>query len=141
MDGFFRLPPAPDTVMAGMWRNWLPEAGRVQLDEDGLAYVEARLGTWTAKPRYAGKAATGASLFLGDLLVARVLSAGWRILPNGYPVIAVRPGLDLDVLAAGGVRSGGSAPRRSTARPTELRPPQCTGGPDPGRRAGGARRK
>jgi hypothetical protein len=80
------------------------------LDEDGLGYVEARLGTWMAKPRYAGKAATGASLFLGDLLVARIPSAGWHILNNGYPFIALRPGLDLDVLAAGRARRNADAP-------------------------------
>jgi hypothetical protein len=129
MDEFFMAPPGagrahgfavflgPDGppvdaggVMGGMWRTWMPEADQVRLDEDGLAYVEARTATWTAKPRYAGKAVTGAALFLGDLLVGRIETACWRLQPNGYPFVSLGPGSDLDVLAAGRARRESAEP-------------------------------
>src|SRR3954453_2658358 len=106
MKEFFRAPtgtsPAPGfgvyigpggelpdgATLAGNWRcflePWLPDKD-LRIDVDGLELIERLIDGWAAEPRNAGKAATGAGLFLGDLLTKALEQAHWRFLPNGYP--------------------------------------------------------
>jgi hypothetical protein len=52
-----------------------------------------------------------AGLFLGTVIIGSVAGAGWRIWPNGHPVIRLASGRELDVVAMGHARVSQGSPR------------------------------
>jgi hypothetical protein len=71
--------------------------GRARGELSGPARVVARLGP-------------EAGLFLGTVLLATVSAARWWLWPNGHPVIRLRSGRDLDVVAMASDRVTKGAP-------------------------------
>ena len=62
-------------------------------------------------PSRIGAALTEAGLFLGNVIVATVAGARWRLWPNGHPVVHLASGRDLDVVAMASDRVSKGAPR------------------------------
>jgi uncharacterized protein DUF6278 len=67
--------------------------------------------------RDGGIAALGneAGLFLGAVIIASVAGAGWRMWPNGHPVVRLASGRELDVVAVSDDRVSKGAPRLTEA--------------------------
>jgi hypothetical protein len=52
-----------------------------------------------------------AGLFLGTVIIASLPGAGWRLWPNGHPVVLLPSGRELDVVAIGIRRVNEGMPR------------------------------
>ncbi|MGH3828549.1 MAG: DUF6278 family protein [Pseudonocardiaceae bacterium] len=88
----FRLDPVPANLQA------LDEAIDRVIQEHGrhlvLSAVESDAGQ-----------------FLGSVIVSTVHGAHWRLWPNGYPVVRLASGRDLDVISLAHDRTHGRQPR------------------------------
>ena len=77
-------------------RAWAEERGVVLDDSpESLAELDRRRGDGSEFDRLRADLA----LYLGTVIVAHVASAHWHARPNGHPVVRLRDGTELDVVA------------------------------------------
>ncbi|MFE5297669.1 DUF6278 family protein [Streptomyces sp. NPDC056632] len=78
------------------------EAG-VRLDDTprSLAALDQLPPRWRDDPEELPWVGNDAGLYLGTVLVRTVPRAGWRLRPDGQPVVRLGSGREIDVVAAG----------------------------------------
>lgn len=83
-------------------RNWSLEHGLALNDDpESLTLLDQRLDSWNADPSHHGKVdlSNEVGKYLGNVIVKHIGASQWKVWPNGYPVIQLRSGADLDVIA------------------------------------------
>jgi hypothetical protein len=83
-------------------RDHAEDAG-VELDDsaESLSALDQLLPRWRDDPEVAPWLGSDAGLYLGTVLVRTVPGAGWRLRPDGQPVVRLGSGRELDVLEEG----------------------------------------
>jgi uncharacterized protein DUF6278 len=83
-------------------RNQAEDAG-VELDDsaESLSALDQLLPRWREDPEVTPWLGSDAGLYLGTVLVRTVPGAGWRLRPDGQPVVRLESGRELDVLEEG----------------------------------------
>ncbi|NLU72779.1 hypothetical protein HCC61_08845 [Streptomyces sp. HNM0575] len=83
-------------------RDQAEDAG-VELDDsaESLSALDQLLPRWRDDPEVAPWLGSDAGLYLGTVLVRTVPGAGWRLRPDGQPVVRLGSGRELDVLEEG----------------------------------------
>lgn len=89
-------------------RTWASSYGVALPDDpEGLAALDGHLDTWATAPEIGPALGNEVGLYLGAVIVKNVLGAAWQAWPNGHPVVRLRSGRDLDVLALAHQRLAG----------------------------------
>jgi hypothetical protein len=93
----------------GRLRGWARAHGIMLsgVPED-LDLLDWAIGEWNQEP-LAGLG-NEAGLFLGTVIIGSVPGACWRMWPNGHPVVRLRSGWELDVVALGNSRVSSGQP-------------------------------
>ena len=83
-------------------RVWSFEHG-IELNDapESLALLDGRLDAWNADASHHGKVdlTNEVGAYLGSVIVAHVTGSKWAVWPNGHPVVRLRTGRELDVIA------------------------------------------
>lgn len=81
-------------------RGWASEHD-VVLDDapESLAALDQQIDGWSAEPGIGPRLGHEVGCYLGTAIVKNVPGSVWRAWPNGHPVVRLRSGRDLDVLA------------------------------------------
>lgn len=81
-------------------RAWARERDIV-LDDgpESLAVLDRQIDAWSADPSIGPRLGNEVGCYLGTVIAKHVPGAVWRAWPNGHPVVRLRSGRDLDVIA------------------------------------------
>jgi len=97
-------PQCPNELLSEceLLRDQAGSAG-VELDDtpESLAALDQLLPRWRDDPDITPWLGSDAGLYLGTVIVRTVPGAGWRLWESGQPVVRLRSGRELDVLAEG----------------------------------------
>ncbi|MHB8380701.1 MAG: DUF6278 family protein [Acidimicrobiales bacterium] len=83
-------------------RTWSREHGiTLNDDPESLALLDQRLDSWNSDPSHHGKVdlSNEVGQYLGNVIVKHIDGSQWKVWPNSHPVIQLRSGADLDVIA------------------------------------------
>ncbi|KRE64961.1 hypothetical protein ASG92_18380 [Arthrobacter sp. Soil736] len=100
----------------GLLRQWAASVGGLSDTAEGLEVLEGLLAGRAAGRPPAPRLRIETGLFIGTVLI-RNLSASWRLLPTGYPVIHLAENSDLDVMAIARERLAAGTPDLTTVLP------------------------
>jgi hypothetical protein len=81
---------------------------------EDLELLDWAIGEWAHDPQAAGLGSE-AGLFLGTVIIGSVAGACWRMWPDGHPVVRLRSGRELDVVALANSRVTSGYPRLAEA--------------------------
>lgn len=85
--------------------GWMTTAGLdLEVSSAGLRVVNSLIEEWLEDPTVAPGLINEVGVFLGDVLLHEIADARWWIWPNGHPVIRLRSGPEIDVIAQTAVR-------------------------------------
>lgn len=81
-------------------RTW---AGNHDIVLDGapesLPALDRQLDAWSPEPDIGPRLGNEVGHYLGTVIVKHVPGSAWHVWPNGHPVVRLRSGNDLDVIA------------------------------------------
>ncbi|MBB2890329.1 DUF6278 family protein [Flexivirga oryzae] len=81
-------------------RGWAREHDVVLDDTPGsLLGLDQQLDAWSAEPGIGPRLGNEVGCYLGTVIVKNIPGSAWRAWPNGHPVVHLRSGRDLDVIA------------------------------------------
>ena len=86
-------------------RKWaLQHAVALTDDLSSLVELDQHLNAWKVDSTISPTLQNEVGLYVGSVLVRRIIGARWHIIPNGQPVVALIDGRHIDVLALVGQR-------------------------------------
>lgn len=91
------------------------QSAGIALDDspESLEELDQLQPCWLEDPELVPRLGNDAGLYLGTVVVLTVAGAGWRIRPDGQPVVRLANGREADVVAAGRQWAADGAPELS----------------------------
>jgi hypothetical protein len=83
-------------------RQWSSTHGVVLTDDfASLEALDVHMDEWPAESNHHEYVDLGneVGIYLGNVIVKNVSGTRWRVWPNGHPVISLRSGTEMDVIA------------------------------------------